>query len=255
MNKLPYLLSIGSWKPDVEGYIESMKHIRDCVAPVTIEFQDHFQIIVPNGLRLLIGEKYPGDCQKYASIPFDVLDRDRWFIVANVHDARFQSRIPELEDEKVKIWVASEGVTFADSRYWNRVFDELTKYDRPAAPVLSYSNNNIDDMLTVALNSIADREICNVGLFAMAPDMMREFVTYMSENRDLFQGHEDTEQLLFNCFLAEHAKECGTKKDLFITMYANEKLGNCKSERGVIRSKEDQVFSVVLHNEVEREEK
>lgn len=257
MNKKPYLITLSDWKEDVAGYIRSLKHINGDVEMLSIEFLEFLRELIPGAVRLLNNEQFPGHVEKYSFIPFDLLDKDRWFMVVDPEYVRFQKRLPDLESKTVKIWASPEGMTFSESRVYAQVFDAIESIDRPSAPVNPYGkgSDSKKDPMVEALDSLLDAKVYSHNCFAMTRDTLKEYVEFVAINKGLFQDHPATPHLLFNLFLSQQPKgSVGIKPDLFVSMYANREKGNVIIERGIVRNTEDEAYAVVDYNGALREE-
>jgi len=219
MNK-PFFVTVASATPNTNRFVDSLKHIKDQVEMVSIQFNPPIENLP---VFKKYEESYCGNLKRFDYIP--KLDDNRFMIFSDIDDVVFQRPLPDLERMGYEVYLGHENVKHKDS-FW-KPYIERNKYFEP----------------------LLERPVYNGGLFAMRGFVFTEYKKYI-KTAILNVDPADMrlcDQLLLNMFFIKFPNYgIYSKQDIFCPLYKNFELGLVKKRLGLF-SLSDGHVPVAIH--------
>lgn len=165
--KKPYLISLASYTPGVDRYLDTLEKLEDSVELVYVNFKPGLPIksseiahTLPVTDLLLVDpmHNYPGHHHRWKYVPED-LDWSRWCIFSDTQDVMFQGPIPNLDQFGADILTQAEGMTHEENSVWRHCLTQRWP---------QYGN-------------LLKLPVYCCGTFAMRGHLLHEYKTYLKD--------------------------------------------------------------------------
>jgi hypothetical protein len=216
--------------PGVEGYVASLKNLKDSVNWISVEYDPPLEVSevdsLTNLIRIETHRSYSGHLQRFT----DLLDKlttmeNGWYIFTDTADVRFQAPIPNLKSVDKPIIAVSEGILHKEHSWWTGMIEEYPEF-RP----------------------LLDEPVHNMGVVAMRGYMFLTFLNYLRNVNSAGRYAHNCDQALYNLFLLEWKDEVAYHPSLMTCLFDNWSKGNVLKKDGLFVNREGEPYSIVHAN-------